>query len=113
MCNKTEALHILKEAYENFSNVFPDQVRDAYLYGSFARGDYDDESDVDILLTVDVPLEEIPEYQKAMSVINSDLSLLHNVTVSATVKSKTLFDQYGDTLPYYKNVRREGIPYAG
>ena len=99
MCNKTEALHILKEAYERFSNMFPNQVRDAYLYGSFARGDYDDESDVDILLTVDVPLEEITEYQKAISVINSDLSLSHNITVSATVKSKMLFDQYRDTLP--------------
>lgn len=26
MCNKTEALHILKEAYERFSNMFPNQV---------------------------------------------------------------------------------------
>ena len=90
----------MKEAYERFSNMFPNQVRDAYLYGSFARGGYDDESDVDILLTVDVPLEEITEYQKAISVINSDLSLSHNITVSATVKSKMLFDQYRDTLPY-------------
>ena len=113
MCTKTEALIILKEAYESFNEEFPGQVRDAYLYGSFARGDYDNESDVDILLTVDAPPEEISQYQKELSAINSDLSLLHNVTVSATVKSKQLFDHYGEDLPYYKNVRREGIPYAG
>ena len=113
MCTKAEALSILKESYESFKKEFPGRIRDAYLYGSFARGDYDDESDVDILFTVDAEPEEISRYQRELSYINSELSLLHNVTVSATVKSKQLFDQYGEDLPYYKNVRQEVLLYAG
>lgn len=93
MSTKPEALNTLKEACESFDEEFPGRNRDAYLNGSFAMGDYDDESDVDILLTVDATPEEISKYQRELSSINSDLSLLHNVTVSATVKSKPLFDR--------------------
>lgn len=113
MCSVNEAKMILKDVFENFNQAFPGLIQDAYLYGSYARGDYDSESDVDILLTVDIPPEELPQYQLKLSNINSDLSLSHDVTVSATIKSKRLFDQYADILPYYQNVLREGIRYAG
>ena len=47
MCDKREALAILNEVFNRCSEVIP--VTDAYLYGSYARGDYDSESDVDIM----------------------------------------------------------------
>ena len=37
-------------------------LKDGYLYGSYARGDYHSESDIDILLTVDMSPEEICRY---------------------------------------------------
>ena len=52
MCTQSEAIAILSEAFERSKAVFGNSLVNAYLYGSFARGDYDDESDVDILLTL-------------------------------------------------------------
>ena len=50
MCTQNEAVVILREVYEGCQKIFGD-IKDAYLYGSYARGDYHEESDVDILST--------------------------------------------------------------
>ena len=61
MLTQSQALSILSEVYHRCSRCFPCHIKDAYLYGSYARGDHHPESDVDILLTVDAddiaPLE--------------------------------------------------------
>lgn len=108
MC-QPEAIEILNEVFRQCQNIFPCEIRDAYLYGSYARGDYDNESDVDILLTVDLEPTEISRYRNQIAAISSDLSLAHDVTVSITVKSFDCFRRYSTVLPFYKNVLAEGI----
>ena len=45
--------------------------------------------------------------------MTSRLSLEHDITVSVTVKPLEQFRRYQTALPYYRNVVREGIRYAG
>ena len=111
MCNQSQALSILSEAFISSNNVYKNKVSEAYLYGSFARGDYHEYSDVDILVTVDMDTEELRNYRSFLASINSELSLKHDVTVSITVKSLEHFRKYADVLPYYKNVLKEGVRY--
>ena len=112
MCTQSEAVQIFREAYLACSKALNGKVTNGYLYGSYARGDFHEDSDIDILLTVDMTAEELMKYRHAVSVINSDLSMEHDVTVSVTVKPLEQFTRYADTLPYYKNVLKEGIAYA-
>ena len=86
-------------------------INDAYLYGSYARGDYHAESDIDILLTVDLEAEAISECRRSLALVVSDLCLAHDITVSVVVKPLSQFKQYAEILPYYKNVLKEGIRY--
>lgn len=111
MCNQLKALSILREAFASSNNVFENRVSDAYLYGSFARGDYHEYSDVDILVTVNMNADEISDYRTSLAHVNSELSLKHDVTVSITVKPLEHFQKYSNVLPYYKNVIKEGIRY--
>lgn len=112
MCNQSQAIAILGEVYTSCMPVFGNAIKDAYLYGSYARGDYHEESDIDILLTVDLEPDAISLLRNNIGVITSELSLKHDITVSVTVKPLAQFTQYADVLPYYKNVLREGIRYA-
>ena len=112
MCDTRQALSILGEVYHACNQSFEKKITDAYLYGSYARGDYHEESDLDILLTVDVPPEELPPYRKTICKVCSDLGLKHDIFVSPAIESLQQFRQFQDTLPYYQNILREGIRYA-
>ncbi len=112
MCTQNQAIGILGEVYTSCNNIFNNSVKDAYLYGSYARGDYHSESDVDILLTVNMTSAEIAKHRKAVASVTSDLSLKHDITVSVTIKPLEQFLRFADTMPYYKNVIGEGIRYA-
>ena len=112
MCNQNQAIQILGEVHRACDPVFGSVLRDAYLYGSYARGDYHEESDIDILLTVDLEQPELSKYRNKIAEITSDLSLKHDITVSVTVKPLAQFQKYANVLPFYKHVIKEGIPYG-
>ena len=112
MCTKNQAEEILHSVYAACSPIFG-CIHDAYLYGSYARGDFTPESDIDILLTVDLEQAEIAKHRNDVAKVTSRLSLEHDITVSVTVKPLEQFRRYQTALPYYRNVVREGIRYAG
>ena len=112
MCDTKQAVTILGEVCRACNAVFEKKISDAWLYGSYARGDYDEESDVDILLTVDVEPEELPTYRKALSHVRGQLSLKHDVLVSVNVEPVERFRRFEWATPYYQNVVQEGIRYA-
>lgn len=111
MCRE-DAIRILGEVYQGCSPVFPVPIHDAYLYGSYARGDYHDESDVDILLTVDMDWPEINALRSAISHVVSELCLRYDRTISVTVKPLKQFMRYRDDYPFYRNVSTEGVRYV-
>ena len=84
MCSKNQAMAILGELYTACAGLFHNGIKDAYLYGSYARGDYTAESDIDILLTVTSDRTEIARMRHLIAEITSDLSLKH---ISNSVES--------------------------
>ena len=112
MCDRNQALRIFNEVYEACHPLFGGVLKEAYLYGSYARGDYHEASDIDILLAVDLDPLEIAKFRNAVAAISSDLSLKHDITVSVTMKPLEQFQKYADVLPFYKNVIKEGVRYG-
>ncbi len=104
-----KASKIVKEVKTICSQLFGDKLHDIYLYGSYARGDYDKESDIDILLTVNLTQKQIIKYRKHIAVICSDLSLKYDITVSISIQPLNLFIKFSQDLPFYRNVIKEGI----
>ena len=111
MITQEEAILILCKTAESCKNIFG-SIDEAYLYGSYARGDYYEESDADILITVDLQQKEISKHHWIIACLSSDLSLEHDVTVSISVKSSEQFNKYRSFLPYYQKVINEGIRYS-
>ena len=112
MCTKSEAFEILASVYASCNRISGGKIHDAILYGSYARGEQNAESDIDILLTADLTQEQIVEKRRAIAALSSDLSLNHDVTVSIQIVPLAQFLRYADFLPFYQNVLREGIRYA-
>ena len=106
-----DSLAILDRVVDACRSLFPQGIHDAYLYGSYARGDQEEGSDVDILLTVDA--DDLGRYHNALAEIESDLSLEYEVLVSVVVVSLAHVRRFASALPFYRNVLREGMQYAG
>lgn len=80
-----------------------------YLYGSYARGDYDTESDIDIAAIVRGERPELQNQLKKIWDLVSDLELGYEVIISPTVIPYNEFETYKDILPYYRNIAQEGV----
>ncbi|MGM9570545.1 MAG: nucleotidyltransferase domain-containing protein [Phascolarctobacterium sp.] len=78
------------------------------LYGSQARGDSVEGSDIDILVIVDESDESIRGLRKAIWNHTNDISLEQDEVLSLIVKSRREYNRLRDTL-FYQNVARDGI----
>ena len=79
------------------------------LYGSYARGDYNNNSDVDIMILVALPETEIKKIENDIYDVAFEIEINMGINISPVIKNRKQFEYWVDTLPYYRNVRDEGI----
>lgn len=79
------------------------------LYGSYARGDFDDDSDIDIMILADIDPHEANRVDRELTCLASRLDLEYDVCLSLTVKDRHTFDAWSEIVPFYQNVNREGV----
>lgn len=79
------------------------------LYGSYARGDYDDESDIDVMALVDMDRSDLNKYRRCVSEMANDIDLKYNVLLSIKLQDKTNFDKHMNSIPLYQNIVKEGL----
>lgn len=96
----------MKKGYEQ---VYRDNIIDIYLYGSYARGDYNAESDIDFAAVVKGERLDLQRKLKAMWDIAADLGMERDAVISPMVIPYSEFIKYKDELPYYRNIIREGL----
>lgn len=113
MCTKSELQIILTEIAATARETFGEQLDSVILYGSYARGDYTPESDVDIMILVKgIAPEELWKYKDSIIQKESELELEYDLLISATIKDVETFNKYLNVLPFYQNVLKEGIRVA-
>ena len=109
MCTQSNLKNILKKIVMIYRNIYNQNLCEVYLYGSYARGDYNAESDIDIVAIVKGERQQLQEQLKKIWDVVSDLELDYEVIISPTVIPYTEFEIYKDILPYYKNIAQEGV----
>lgn len=112
MCTKNQLTDITEKVAMLSRDIFGDKLDSALLYGSYARGEQTPESDIDIMILADVPREELFLYKKPFISLTSELGLLHDVVVTVVLKDTETFNKYSEAVPFYANVKKEGIRIA-
>ena len=87
--------------------IFAKNVSQIILYGSVARQEESAESDIDIAIII----EDIqnPEMRKKFIEWNSEMDMKYNRVFSIVDIEKANMDKWGDVLPFYKNIKKEGV----
>ena len=89
--------------------IFGSNLEKVIVYGSYARGNYRKNSDVDVMILVDLPENEIKKMENTVYDVAFDIEMETGVDISPVIKSRQQFEYWVDTLPYYRNVREEGV----
>ena len=97
--------HILQLIKKSVSKTEPNAV--LILYGSYARGDYRDDSDLDLLVLVDKDI--ISRFdQKRIKYPLYEIEFDTGTIISPLIFSKKDWEIRHRNTPFYENVVREG-----
>lgn len=109
MCRKQELDCILEILSKVYQSVYGENLEKVILYGSYARGDYDSESDIDVVALVRGDRKQLQEQLKQIWDVSAELELQYGTIVSPTVIPYEEYEQYREDLPYYRNIEKEGV----
>ncbi len=86
--------------------IYGEQLDSVYLYGSYARGDNKDGSDLDVLVVLNDFQRRAAELRRISQLIG-DLSLDFEITVSPLFMRESEWKM--NKFPLLRNVKKEGV----
>lgn len=104
---------IINDFLKKVEAVLGNRLRKIILYGSYARGDYNKSSDIDIMILTDLNDTEIEQYRNTISDIAFDMELETGFIISPLIKNIEKYNDRVDVIPFYMNVNKEGVILCG
>ena len=105
--NRKQALAIAAQTRTALEQIYSERLRGVYLYGSAARDQLDENSDIDIAIILDQIPDRFEEHERT-SKLGSDLSLQENTLISFTFLIEADFEK--GRFSIHRSIKREGIP---
>lgn len=97
----------VREMIKDLRGIYGTILFKAILYGSYARGEETEESDVDIALLIEGKAD--PEMTEKMLVCVARRELECGKVLSVVDIDNKKYSEWSDTLPFYRNIKKEGI----
>ena len=106
------ALRIAEEIYEQAKLYLSSKLDAVVVFGSFARNDFDKDSDLDIMVRILCSRADLEKYEDFFCKLASRASLQYDITISIVLSDAETFFRYKTALPFYRNIEQEGIRIA-
>lgn len=104
---------IINQFISEVSNLLGNRLKKIILFGSYARGDYDKNSDIDIMILTDFNEKEIAKYRIKVREVACDIELDNDIIISPMVRNIEQYNERIDVIPFYTNVQKEGVVLRG
>lgn len=82
---------LLNRYIAELQKIYGIHLQSVILYGSYARGDYTKESDVDIMILLNLTDEEIKDYRHQLSEYTYDFNMNYELDIKPIAKSREHF----------------------
>lgn len=90
-------------------DILGDKLSKVILYGSYARGDYRENSDIDIMVLTTLTDNQIMQIKTDIYDLAFDFQMEYGVDISVLIKNEEHFNYWLGALPFYDNVQKEGV----
>lgn len=104
---------ILIEFTRQVKRILGNKVTKVILYGSYARGDYRENSDVDVMILTTLMESEIEQKENEVYDLAFEFQMEYGIDISVIVKNEEHFNYWLGALPFYNNVQKEGVVING
>lgn len=94
---------------EEIKKIYGEHLRKIVLYGSYARGDFTADSDIDIMILLDLSDQDLKAYSRELSYMTYDFNMEHELDIKPMAKSEAHFMKWVTNYPFYSNVNKEGV----
>ena len=88
-------------------DIFSDSILAIILYGSVARNDNTDESDIDIVIIIKNEMDDATK--ERFIHWSAELDLRYDRVFSIIDIQEENMEKWGNVLPFYQNIQKEGI----
>lgn len=105
----TKVRQIIEDYVIALKKLYGAHLKQIILYGSYAREDYTADSDVDIMILVDLPEEQLDIEIDALSELGFDYNIMYDIWLMPIVKNIDHFQYWSQAYPFYANVVKEGV----
>ena len=105
--------YLMGKYVEEVKKIYGSHLRQIILYGSYARGDFKRDSDVDIMILLDMSDLELKVYGQELSYMTYDFNLDYDLDIKPIAKSEAHFEKWIVNYPFYANIKREGVVLYG
>ena len=104
---------ILNNFLEEVKIMLGKRIKKIILYGSYARGDYTKNSDIDIMILTDLTEKEINEYNLKIWEKSADIEIDEGIVISSLIRNIDNFNAWSEVKPFYINIINEGVVLVG
>jgi predicted nucleotidyltransferase len=102
-----EIRQIIEELKLGLTIMYRERLKGVFLFGSFSRGEADDESGIDVLIVLD-KIERYGDEVDRSNRLIADLSLKCGRSISCVFATERRWKE--DQTNFFLNVREEAIP---
>ena len=106
-------MEVIDKYVEYLKPIYGSKLQKVILFGSCARGDNTPSSDVDIMILVDIPREDISGYDEELCRMTYDFDEEHGTDISPITQNNDFFHKWEKANPFYANVKKEGVVLYG
>ncbi len=103
---RQQALALVREFGERLATFYGSRLKGVYLYGSYARGEADDDSDIDVAIVLAGPVDRAEERWRTND-IASELSLREDCLLNTVFLSEDELRQRPFAI--HRSISREGV----
>ena len=108
----TNITEIMQQFAGRVRELLGNTLDSVIVYGSYARGDYSELSDIDVMILVTLSEEKIKKISDEISDMAFEYLMKFGVDISPVITNIDHFNYWVDNLPYYRNVRDEGVRFS-
>lgn len=100
---------VIRDYVSEIKSILGRDFEKAIIYGSYARGEYHEESDIDIAIFTPREAQDFYLLINNISEITFEYSVKYDVILSPVFQNINEFNRMLRVVPYYQSIEREGI----